>query len=128
MNIIKETAAGIDISKNKLDVCIKNHGGVLASTDFSNDTVGAKLILDLVVKHGCLDVAMESTGPYWYGLYDYLMEHGIRVTLVNPAKAKTHLLNKSDKLDSSVLATLHMINQLKASYVPDHNVRRLRTL
>ncbi len=125
---IKEITAGIDISKSKLDICIKNHGGNIAVADYSNDTVGAKLLLDLLVKHGCIDVAMESTGPYWYGLYDYLTEHGIRVTLVNPAKAKTHLLNKSDKIDCSVLATLHMINQLRASYVPDHDVRRLRRL
>lgn len=90
--------------------------------------MGAKLVLELLSKHNCLDVAMESTGPYWYGIYDYLTEHGIRVTLVNPAKAKTHLLNKSDKLDCNVLATLHMINQLRASYVPDHDVRRLRRL
>jgi transposase len=125
---IKEIAAGIDISKSKLDICIKNHGGTLATADFSNDAVGAKLILERLVKHGCMDVAMESTGPYWYGLYDYLTEHGIRVTLVNPAKAKTHILNKTDKIDCDILATLHMINQLKASYVPDHDVRRLRRL
>ena len=125
---IKEITAGIDISKSKLDVCIKNHGGEIAVADYSNDTVGAKLLLELLAKHGCLDVAMESTGPYWYGLYDYLTEHGIRVTLVNPAKAKTHLLNKTDKIDCSVLATLHMINQLQASYVPDHDIRRLRRL
>lgn len=125
---IKEITAGIDIAKSKLDICIKNHAGSIAVADCSNDTVGAKLLLDLLVKHGCMDVAMESTGPYWYGLYDHLTEHGIRVTLVNPAKAKTHLLNKTDKIDCSVLATLHMINQLKASYVPDHDVRRLRRL
>jgi transposase len=35
---------------------------------------------------------------------------------------------ESIKIDCSVLATLHMINQLKASYVPDHDVRRLRRL
>ncbi len=125
---IKEIAAGIDISKSKLDICIKNHGGVLATADFSNDTVGAKLLLELLVKHQCIDVAMESTGPYWYGIYDYLTEHGIRVALVNPAKAKTHILNKTDKIDCDVLATLHMINQLKMSYVPDHDIRRLRRL
>lgn len=125
---IKEITAGIDISKNKLDICIKNHGGVLAVGDYSNDTTGVKLLLELLLKHGCIDVAMESTSSYWYGLYDYLTEHGIKVTLVNPSKAKTHLLNKSDKLDSNVLATLHMINQLKASYVPDHDIRRLRRL
>jgi transposase len=128
MNIIKEITAGIDISKSKLDICIKNHSGTLTTADFSNDTVGAKLMLELLVKHGCIDVAMESTGPYWYGIYDYLTEHGISVTLVNPAKAKTHLLNKTDEIDCDVLATLHMINQLKASYVPDHDVRRLRRL
>ncbi len=125
---IKEITAGIDISKSKLDVCIKNHSGVLVSKDFSNDTVGATLVLDILATHNCMDVAMESTGPYWYGIYDYLTEHGIRVMLVNPAKAKTHLLNKTDKIDCDILATLHMINQLRPSYVPDHDVRRLRRL
>jgi transposase len=125
---IKEITAGIDISQSKLDICIKNHGGVMATAVFSNDTVGASHLLELLVKHTCLDVAMESTGPYWYGIHDYLADHGIRVTLVNPAKAKAHLLNKSDKIDSDVLATLHMINQLKPSYVPDHEIRRLRRL
>jgi transposase len=104
---IKEITAGIDISKSKLDICIKDRGGDIAVADCSNDMVGAKLILELLVKHNCKDVAMESTGPYWYGIYDYLTEHGIRVTLVNPAKAKTHLLNKTDKIDCNVLATLH---------------------
>jgi len=82
----------------------------------------------LLEKHDCVDVAMESTGPYWYGAYDLLAEHEVKVILVNPAKAKTHLLNKSDRIDCNILATLHMINQLKASYVPDHEVRRLRRL
>jgi transposase len=120
--------AGIDISQSKLDICVKNHGGVLANADFSNDMAGAKFTLELLAKHGCLDVAMESTGPYWYGIFDYLTAHGVRAILVNPAKAKAHLLNKTDKLDSNVLATLHMINQLKPSYVPDHEIRRLRRL
>ena len=109
-------------------MCIKNHGGVVATGDFSNDTLGGKLLLEMLEKHDCMDAAMESTGPYWYGLYDLLAEHELKVTLVNPAKAKTHLLNKSDRIDCNILATLHMINQLKASYVPDHEVRRLRRL
>ena len=125
---IKEITAGIDISQSKLDICIKNHGGVVATADYSNDTVGGTLLLELLAKHRCLDVAMESTGPYWYGIYDYLTEHGIRVTLVNPAHAKTHILNKTDKIDCDILATLHMLHQLKASYVPDHEIRRLRRL
>ena len=88
--------AGIDISQSKLDICVKNHGGVLANADFSNDMAGAKFTLELLAKHGCLDVAMESTGPYWYGIFDYLTAHGVRAILVNPAKAKAHLLNKTD--------------------------------
>jgi len=72
---IKEIAAGIDISKSKLDVCIKNHGGTVATADFSNDMIGGKLTLEFFVKHGCFEVAMESTGPYW----ETVSEPGIRM-------------------------------------------------
>lgn len=124
----KEIASGIDISKSKLDIAIRNFQEIIAYQEFSNDTEGAKLCLELLIKHGCLDVAMESTGPYWYGIYDYLTANGIHTILVNPSMAKTNVTNKSDKIDSASLATLHLLNQLKPSYVPDKDVRRLRRL
>ncbi|MDG6934500.1 MAG: IS110 family transposase [Nitrososphaerota archaeon] len=125
----KEIASGIDISKSTIDVAVMNFNGTVAYKEFSNDIEGAKLSLKLLLEHNCTEVAMESTGPYWYGIYDYLSANGINAILVNPSKAKSHLVaNKTDKLDSTRLATLHLLNQLKdnKSYVPDKDIRRLR--
>ncbi|MGC8558565.1 MAG: IS110 family transposase [Nitrososphaeria archaeon] len=130
MNIVnvKEITSGIDISKSKLDVCIMNHSGIIAQAEFTNDMSGVRKVLELLADNGCFDVAMESTGPYWYGVYDYLTEHNFRVMLVNPANAKSHIRNKSDKLDSASLAALLMLNQLQPSFVPDSGLRKLRRL
>jgi transposase len=105
-----------------------DESGIVKQTEFTNDLSGVKKIFELLDENKCRDVAIESTGPYWYGVYDYLTEHNVRVMLVNPAKAKSHLLNKSDRLDSASLATLLMINQLSPSFVPDKDLRKLRML
>ena len=125
---IKEITSRIDISKGKLDVCIMNQSGIVAQAEFANDLAGVKKVFELLDENKCKNVAIESTGPYWYGVYDYLTEHGINVMLVNPAKAKSHILNKSDKLDSTSLAALLMINQLQPSFVPYKDLRKLRRL
>jgi transposase len=127
----KQIASGIDISKSKIDVAIANFNGTVDYQEFSNDIEGAKLCLKLLLKHGCTDAVMESTGPYWYGTYDYLTANGVNAIVVNPSKAKTHLAaNKTDKLDSNHLAIMHLLNQFKdsKSYVPDKDIRRLRRL
>jgi transposase len=126
----KQMASGIDISKAKLDVALANFNGTVAYQSLSNDMEGARLCLKLLLEHNCVDVVMESTGPYWYGIYDYLTANGINVTLINPSKAKTNLANKSDKLDSNHLAIMHLLNQFRdcKSYVPDKDIRRLRRL
>lgn len=125
----KQIASGIDISKAELDIAITNFNGTAAYEEFSNDIEGAKLCLGLLLEHNCAEVAMESTGPYWYGIYDYLTVNQIHVIVVNPSKAKSHLVaNKSDKLDSTRLATLHLLNQLKdsASYVPGKDIKEVQ--
>ncbi len=45
--------------------------------------------------------------------------------LVDPEKAKSHLLNRSDRLDSASLDALLMINQLTPSFVTDRDLRKL---
>ena len=71
---------------------------------------------------------MESTGSYWQGLYDYLTMKGLQVIVVNPSKARSNVQNKTDKLDARALAILHLLGQLKASYIPTHDIRRLRRM
>ncbi len=55
-------------------MCIVNHDGCR----FSNNVSGTKDVIALLADDhdGCFDVAMESTGPYWYGIYDQLRANG----------------------------------------------------
>ena len=85
MTEFKQIASGIDISKSKLDVAIANFNGTVAYLSLSNDIEGAKLCLKLLLDHSCTEVVMESTGPYWYGIYDYLSANGINMILINPS-------------------------------------------
>lgn len=124
----KEIAAAIDISKDKFDICIRNSKEVTAESSYTNNITGCEECYRLLVNNKCNDVAMESTGPYWYGVYDYLTSKGMCAIVVNPSKARTNLKNKSDRIDSRALATLHLLNMLEASYVPDPDVRKLRRL
>jgi transposase len=124
----KEIAGAVDISKGKFDICIRNSKIITAESSYTNDTTGCEGCYRLLMKNGCLDVAIESTGSYWYGLHDYLTSRGISVVVVNPSRAKTNLANKSDKIDCRALATLHLLNLLEPSYVPDPEIRKLRRL
>jgi len=62
--------------------------------------------------------------------YECLDERGIEVHLAHPALvkpfAKKHV--KTDKVDSKVLAQLLRMNYLPESYVPEGEIRDLRTI
>lgn len=129
LNSIRQIAAALDIHKQEFNIAVRNHSGFIAERNFHNDTEGARQCHELLVSTGCTEVAAESSATYWYGPYDYLDSRGIRVTLVNPARAKSNLIaNKSDRLDARTLATLHLLGQLKPSYVPPPEIRRLRRM
>ena len=112
----------------KFNVAIRKVHGWVAEGEFLNDTAGAQKCYELLANHKCKEVALESTGSYWQGLYDYLTMKGLEVTVVNPSKARSNVQNKTDRLDARALAILHLLGQLKASYIPTHDIRRLRRM
>ncbi len=72
-------------------------------------------------------VAMESTGVYWYPVYN-LLEEGRTVVLVNPQHMKAVPGRKTDVKDSEWLADLLRHGLLKASFIPPQPIRELRAL
>ncbi len=108
MNIL-----GIDISKAKFDVAllIKEH---TRQAVFSNTEAGFEQLLAWLAKHRpdpdtCLHVCMEATGNYGLDLADFLCSHGLRVSIVNPARIKAFSAselarNKTDRLDAALIA------------------------
>lgn len=96
---------GIDVSKDKLDVCLLRSNGKEKHKTFSNDGTGHAKLLRWVehlagaeVCHFCL----ESTGSYSMAIAHALAEAEQRVSIVNPARIKYAGLaqgagNKTDK-------------------------------
>lgn len=101
---------GIDMAKEKFDVCLL-HDGQQWSGTFSNDAPGLdKLDIWLTNRvEGQIEACMEATGRYGEGLAAHLHECGHRVSIVNPARIKHYAKsqmrrNKTDKIDAAIIA------------------------
>lgn len=102
---------GIDIAKAKFDASLLLEGRYKHKC-FENTSQGFKRFMNWLSKfknkddyHAC----MEATNSYGFALATYLIEQGINVSIVNPAKvkafAKSELSrNKTDKLDAALIA------------------------
>lgn len=101
---------GIDVAKEKFDVCLLQDDQRWSGT-FSNDAAGfAKLDMWLANRvDGQVQACMEATGRYGEQLAAHLHAAGHRVSIVNPARikhyAKSQLRrNKTDKIDAAIIA------------------------
>ena len=117
---------GIDVSKAKLDCALLREAGTAKRLDktFTNDAAGIKALLawldsKLSSKHNAdanaasgkarVHVLMEPTGVYHERAALWLVEAGLTVSLVNPARLRSYavaigVVSKNDRLDSAVLA------------------------
>ena len=128
--MIREKGAGADIHKDSFNAAIVSWRlrRVIAETKLPNNIQGAQQLALFLHKHQCPEIAMESTGPYWMSIYDYLAQHGVRVLLANPSSVKAIVGKKTDRIDAAWLAYLHMANLITPSYIPDKTYRQLRNL
>lgn len=97
---------GIDVSKDRLDVCLHPTAERFAVT---NDAPGRRALLRRLRPHAIVLVAMEPTAKYHRAAHRHLHEAGLPVALVNPLRARRFAealrqLAKTDRLDAAVLA------------------------
>jgi transposase len=97
---------GIDVSKDKLDVCVIP-GGELS--DFANDAEGIAKLVALLQQLSPAAVVLEATGGYERAPLFAMQDAGLPVTLVNPRQVRDFAkgigqLAKTDRLDAAVLA------------------------
>ena len=69
---------------------------------------------------------MEATGIYWIPVYEHFEKEGFEISLVNGAHAKNVPGRKTDVLDSEWLRELHTYGLLRASFIPEAEIRELR--
>jgi transposase len=102
---------GIDVAKAKLDCALRLPDGKHKHKVFENSPKGFTALADWLGKHGAVDahVCMEATGVYWEAVAEYLANHGMTVSVVNPAQIKAFgasrlVRTKTDKVDAQLIA------------------------
>ncbi len=107
---------GIDVSKNKIDVCwlrspdtLKIKTRVFRNTHKGHEELDRWLLKHVKKPAQDLQVTLEPTGVYHEALMYFLNEQGVTIFLANPGKAKEFakslgLTHKTDKSDATMLA------------------------
>lgn len=98
---------GIDISKEKFDVCLENQDQQQNHKTFMNTQAGFKKLAALFEEHQ-VTACLEATGVYGENLCQFLHDQGVRVFLINPAQIKYYAKSmmkrsKTDKIDAAVI-------------------------
>ena len=112
------TVAGIDISKDSFDVCIKTEEEKsLSNQKFVYDPAGMQQAALLLINAGCSRAVMEATGPYYMRLAISLHQNGLSVCVVNPLVIRRYAQmqlkrTKTDKADAAIIAG-YAIDQCK---------------
>jgi transposase len=131
MEIIHQHGAGIDVHKKQVTVCAlwsDEHGQLHKEIrTFSTMTAELLQLADWLVSLGVSQLAMESTGVYWKPVWNVL-EGLFAMLLVNARDIKTVPGRKTDVKDCEWIAQLLRHGLLRASFVPEPQIRDLREL
>lgn len=127
---MKKTICGVDVSKAKLDACIEP-GHRFAS--FDNDTAGIAKLAAFCREHTVTLVVMEASGGYERQVFVELWEKGISCALTNPRNVRRYaeamgILEKTDRIDSSVIARFAHAKNLAPTPLPSQAQQRLKAL
>jgi transposase len=127
-------AAGIDLGKRAMSVCIRTRGrgGAVELEELSYTTMTSQVLAlrDRLETARVQVVAMEATGSYWRAVYWTLSSTlpGVAVLLVNPAHVRILKGRKTDRKDAAFLARQAAAGNLIGSFIPPAPVRELRDL
>ena len=133
---MKKTVIGIDVSKEKLDYCLRNEEKVLKETIVDNTISVIKSSLkELLKEHSLTDLLLcaEYTGQYTYPLCCVCEELGIDLWLENPAQIKYRSgvqRGKNDKLDARKIAdyALRYQDKVQLFTLPEKAIATLKQL
>lgn len=127
-------AAGIDLGKRSMSVCIRTPGkrGAVDLEEFVCATMTSQVLAlrDRLEAARVQVVAMEATGDYWRPVYWILAGTlpGVAVLLVNPAHVRILKGRKTDRNDAAFLARQAAAGNLIGSFIPPEPVREVRDL
>jgi transposase len=112
---------GIDISKQTIDCSITTEDGKIEFRKLSNEHKGFEKLSRLLPLQS--HIVMESSGPYYFKLAYYLIEHGFKVSVVNPLIIRRFCQmrmtrTKTDKKDASMIRE-YGLSEKPSAWTPD---------
>ena len=122
---------GIDVSKERLDVCSLPDGGTFS---VANDRAGIDELIARLLKGVRPElVVLEATGKYERPAAVAVAAAGIAVAVVNPRQARDFAkaagrLAKTDRIDAEVLARFAGAVGPRPSVLPDEEARVLQDI
>lgn len=132
MEALLDCCCGVDVHRDKLEVCILKGKGKRPKTiraQFKTTQKDLMAFVTWLYENECFHVAMESTGVYWRPVYEAVEEHAQyyeQLVVVNAHHMRNIPGRKSDVKDAEWIATLFRHGLLEASFVPDRIIRNLR--
>jgi len=126
---------GIDIAKDKFDVCLLNEPQEAQQATFANSKSGLNKLHHWLKQQGAktAHVCLEATGNYGDLVAETLHTRGYRVSVVNPARIKGYAAsqmrrNKTDSLDAALIADYCRTQQPPVWTPPPPELKELRAL
>jgi transposase len=124
------TVVGIDVSKERLDICVRPGGEAFA---VSRDATGIEALVQRLSVLNPHVVAAEATGGFETVVAASLGAAGLPVVVVNPAQVRAFAQAlgrraKSDPIDAAVIAHFAEATKVEARPLPDAESQRLADL
>lgn len=127
-----EAVLGIDIARHKFDVALRVAGKFKFKT-FGNQASGFAALITWLAGHKVerVHACLEATGSDGEGVAVYLIDHGHRVSIVNPVQIRGFAQslmsrNKTDRADSRVIALFCEAHRPALWTAPPMEVRQLQ--
>ena len=128
LELVHPSAAGIDIGNESHFVAVPPGRDPEPVREFGSWTADLNRMAEWLISSGIDTVAMQSTGVYWFAVYDVLEKRGLKVFLVNASHTKNLPGRKSDVQESQWLMKLHTYGLLRNSFRPPEEIRPIRAV
>jgi transposase len=124
---------GIDVSKARLDVCVRQAEEVIATFAVDNDPTGLSALRERLAVHRPERVVLEASGGYELAAAAALAAAALPVAVVNPRQVRDFAkalgrLAKTDTLDADTLALFAQRIRPEPRPLPDEASRAFEDL
>ena len=129
MKVIYPKACGVDVHKSFIVAVICDSTGQTTKyskkrfSTFNNSLIEFR---NWLIKNGCQNVCMESTGKYYIPVYNVLEGFISNVVVANPKWVAVIKGEKDDNKDAKWIADLFKLGIVRSSFIPSKDFRILR--